>query len=593
LKTFIRNTLIIKLIILLFLISFEISLRFSGYGINTDIFSKITINGTKYYKDNTQFINKYYPQAFTITTSDEKNLFTVKKDPGTIRGFILGGSAAAGFPYNSNQSFGTIVQKALENSGTFSKVDVINVSFPLMSSYYITDAAHKLLRYKPDFLIIYTGENEYYDIVRGDIKNSHLYVKTKLFLKEIKLIQLFLNLVKKPDVSLENRYSFIDTQINDFDFTDKGENDLDVKSRFTKNINSVLQLYENKKIPVVLTEALSNIFDMPPFSSEYESEATDFITRYKRALDSRDSLALKSLFQQSQSLEMFRKNASVNFLNGVASNYLLKNSPEALNYFLIAVEQDKTPLRVKSSLFTTLSSLYITKKKEFKYINFLSLKQMILSLNDLSLLGNRLCADHTHLTQEGNRVAAYYIALNLSELLKLDVNKVLSLFSKKTEELNSLLQISDIDNFAAFLKTFDIFNSKPYQNLVIDYAIEPIIDLENSIVSNKRLYNTLKELSGKNLYLDAGYFYYENDDIQRALEIARSFVQNYPGYDGARYLLSQIYEQTGEKEKAKNEIIFAYSLSNRNSKVYELAQSILNDDELKKMIQINGKPASM
>ena len=176
------------------------------------------------------------------------------------------------------------------------------------------------------------------------------------------------------------------------------------------------------------------------------------------------------------------------------------------------------------------------------------------------MLGNRLCADHTHLTQEGNRVAAYYIALNLSELLKLDVNKVLSLFSKKTEELNSLLQISDIDNFAAFLKTFDIFNSKPYQNLVIDYAIEPIIDLENSIVSNKRLYNTLKELSGKNLYLDAGYFYYENDDIQRALEIARSFVQNYPGYDGARYLLSQIYEQTGEKEKAKNEIIFAYSL---------------------------------
>lgn len=585
-----RNTAIITASLLAVIILFELSLKFSGYGINTEPFTKVNINGSHFYRDNIHFVNKYYPGAFKHIVSEERNLFPADKEAGTVRGFIIGGSAAGGFPYNSNQSFGGIIKKALENSGYYGRADIINLSFNSMSSYYIADVSKKLLKYEPDFIIIYTGENEYYDIIRGGVSVSHTKIKLNLMLKEFKIYQLIQNKTVKTDPSYYNDFSFIDNQVTEDFFITDSKNDSSVKERFIKNINKTITFLNKKEIPVVLTETLSNIFDMPPFSGENDDKISDFISEYKALIEKSDLAGLEQKLNQSQILDLYRRNANVNYLNGLSANMIYKNSLEALNFFLTASEQDTTPLRVKGSLFGSLNKDHIANRRKFKNLRILSLRQMVLGLNELSFLGNILSADHTHLNNHGSRIAAYYILTALSELLDLEETKVLSYFNNTQEKINKDLFISDTDHFSAFLNTYDIYKSSIFSQMLIPYKIDPVIDLENLIISSKELYDIVKELSGKDIYIESGYYFYNKKDFDKSYEIAKSFVTNYPSSDDARYFMAQVFDKIGHYNSAKQEVTIGYALSDRNLKKYEIAKMILSQEELKKLIKNSGKP---
>ena len=109
----------------------EVLLRLVGFGIDTKPFHKVKINGTNYYRDNTSFINKYYPSSSMRIKTEEKNLFPVKKVPGSIRGFVVGGSTAQGYPYASNQSFSAFLQRSLRDANKHDIPLLLRIAFDL------------------------------------------------------------------------------------------------------------------------------------------------------------------------------------------------------------------------------------------------------------------------------------------------------------------------------------------------------------------------------------------------------------------------------------------------------------------------------
>jgi len=139
-------TLVFFALIIAFFLFFELLLRLLGYGFDTGIFVK-----PKYideiYIENLAFTNKYKPKQYWISNDLSqmliRNTFTSEKSKNTLRGFVLGGSSAEGFPYETNQSFSKMTELALKQSGKYDNIEILNLGISAMTSYFIKDTAKK------------------------------------------------------------------------------------------------------------------------------------------------------------------------------------------------------------------------------------------------------------------------------------------------------------------------------------------------------------------------------------------------------------------------------------------------------------------
>jgi len=81
-------------------------------------------------------------------------------DDGKPRTFVIGGSAAYGFPYAWDQAFSVLLEKQLRADGIDSHV--YNCGFPGKSSAFFVNLVPILVnQYKADTLIIFSGNNEW------------------------------------------------------------------------------------------------------------------------------------------------------------------------------------------------------------------------------------------------------------------------------------------------------------------------------------------------------------------------------------------------------------------------------------------------
>ena len=87
----------IFLVPLLFFVLLELGLRVSGVGTSFEYFHTIDIDGQPYYQDNPDFADQFYPPSLGI--GPPENTFAKERSADLIRVYVLGGSAAKGFPY--------------------------------------------------------------------------------------------------------------------------------------------------------------------------------------------------------------------------------------------------------------------------------------------------------------------------------------------------------------------------------------------------------------------------------------------------------------------------------------------------------------
>lgn len=81
-------------------------------------------------------------------------------DDGKPRAFVIGGSAAYGFPYAWNESFSVLLEKKLREEGH--ETHVYNCGYPGKPSAYFLPVVRLLVDdYKADTLIIFSGNNEW------------------------------------------------------------------------------------------------------------------------------------------------------------------------------------------------------------------------------------------------------------------------------------------------------------------------------------------------------------------------------------------------------------------------------------------------
>ena len=93
--------------------------------------------------------------------ADQTN-FVMPKPADTIRIFVIGESAAKGYPQPRNLAMSSFLQAMLADAWPEKNVEVINLGTTAVASFPLVYQVRDALKFSPDLLIFYTGNNEFF-----------------------------------------------------------------------------------------------------------------------------------------------------------------------------------------------------------------------------------------------------------------------------------------------------------------------------------------------------------------------------------------------------------------------------------------------
>ena len=147
----------IVVIPLLFFALLELGLTVFGVGTSFAYFHKIDIKGEPHYQENPDFADQFYPPSLNIGPLE--NTFADERSPELIRVYILGGSAAMGFPHK-NHGLDRLLATQLRAALPSRKIEVINTAMTSVNSHVVYAVAKSIPDNSADFAVILMGNNE-------------------------------------------------------------------------------------------------------------------------------------------------------------------------------------------------------------------------------------------------------------------------------------------------------------------------------------------------------------------------------------------------------------------------------------------------
>jgi tetratricopeptide (TPR) repeat protein len=142
---------------LLFFVLLELGLTTLGVGKSFEYFHKIDINGRPHYQENPDFADQFYPPSLNIGPLE--NTFAEERSPDLLRVYILGGSAAQGFPHK-NHGLDRLLAAQLRAALPSRKIEVINTAMTSVNSHVVYAVARSIPDNSADFAVILMGNNE-------------------------------------------------------------------------------------------------------------------------------------------------------------------------------------------------------------------------------------------------------------------------------------------------------------------------------------------------------------------------------------------------------------------------------------------------
>ncbi len=255
--------LVLVLLPVIIVLLLEFSLRIFNYGRTYDQWipadeGRLTLNP--------EIAFRYFYNTEKVPSANYNYFDEVKKE-NSYRVFVMGGSSAAGFPYSPNGAFSRYIRKRLELLYPERDIEVVNIAMSAINSYALRDMLPGVLEKQPDLIIIYAGHNEFYGALGvGSVEtlgDTRFLVNTVIWLNRFKTFELLRDVVKsvsglfsspvKSDGTLMARMS--QRQLIPFN----SEKYFAGINQFEGNLRDILEMAEDKKVPVILGRLVSNL----------------------------------------------------------------------------------------------------------------------------------------------------------------------------------------------------------------------------------------------------------------------------------------------------------------------------------------------
>ena len=278
-KNIVFTVISIVVVPLLFYVLLELGLTIAGAGASFDYFHKIDINGQPHYQENPDFADQFYPASLNIGPLE--NTFAEDRGPELLRVYVLGGSAAQGFPHK-NHGFSRLLAAQLRAALPSRKIEVINTAMTSVNSHVVYAVANSIPEDSADFAVILMGNNEVVGPYGPGTFNQNFLANISVIrgiqaLKRTRIWQALdsLLLQAKPDDAMEE-LEWEGMQM----FTNNGVPHDDprmesVYGHYEDNLTSIIETLRDKGTHVILSSVPVNLRHSAPFLSVHSPDLSD------------------------------------------------------------------------------------------------------------------------------------------------------------------------------------------------------------------------------------------------------------------------------------------------------------------------------
>jgi tetratricopeptide (TPR) repeat protein len=509
---------------IIFFVLLETGLRVFDYGY--DYTQWVSPTKGKYVL-NPDIAHKYFHNIDNVPYSNQ-DIFDEIKKSNTFRVFVLGESAGAGYPFIPLGAFSRYLQQRLSLEYPDSKIEVINCSMTAINTYTIRDLFPGILKQKPDLVLIYTGNNEYYGALgvgsMESLGTSREIVNLVIYLERFKTFQLIRNLLKSAGSLFggkkealtgtlmsrmaQNQYIGLDS-----DIYKKGI------EQFRGNMQDILEMARVENIPVILGTLACNLKDQYPFVSITGNgipPADKIYMQAKESLMKNNERQADSLFRYAKDLDALRFRAPSEI-----NNLIIKLGKE-FNFAVVNID----------SVFDAVSPDHIS--------------------------GDNIMTDHLHPTLRGYQIIGDIFYRGIEGMNLLPRTKPKNLSEREQDSITvANFPFTKLDSIISEFRIKILKNDWPYvkkEDKIPDNKLFNLRDYIDSIAYDL----TSDRINWETAHSKAASWYAEKNDLESFAGIMNVLITQYP-------IVIEYYDYTANVLLGKKDYDRAYYyLTKRN-----------------------------
>ena len=198
----------------------------------------------------------------------DQSVFLMPKPANTFRIFLVGESAAKGYPQPPNLSMGSFLQAMLQDLDPNKKIELLNMGTTGVSTFPLVYMTRELVCYSPDLIIVYAGNNEFYGAY--GVASTSRGLGTRAGLKAQRAIRS-LAVLQKLDEILHPPPT-TDTSLMEIMMGDPGINPDDSRRSLAarnlgENIREMIQTCRKAGVPIVVCTTAVNEAGLAPIGN--------------------------------------------------------------------------------------------------------------------------------------------------------------------------------------------------------------------------------------------------------------------------------------------------------------------------------------
>lgn len=400
------------------LLASEGVLRLCGFGGNDPVLRKVgsVPGGSLVLADQAGAISYFFANKARPGYNDQYQ-FVDPKPTNTFRVFIVGESAAKGYPQPRNLASSAFLQKMLTDAWPERKVEIINLGTTAVASFPVLGMMTEALEYQPDLIIIHTGHNEFFgaygvnSISRGGAGITRL--KLTRFVRSLALVQALSKWLSSNDplkgktlmeIMAAQSYTPPDDSIR-----------TTAAGNLYANISEMLRRAKERGVPAIVCTMPSNERDLFPVGEDrLDALPAAEQSRYKTLLEEGEVTSKTNLHaatnKLAEAVHICPDNARAHFL--MARAYLNANlTNDALREFNLARDRDTMPWRC-----TSLQRESIRKATAEHGATLCDLETTFRAHSPGGCIGWELMDDHVHPTLRGQSLMAEAIVSTMRSM---------------------------------------------------------------------------------------------------------------------------------------------------------------------------------
>jgi tetratricopeptide (TPR) repeat protein len=404
----------------------EAGLRIGGYGRNTSFYldgAKLERPGT--FIENREFGRWAFPRGLDQAPSPAPLLLKADKKPGTIRIFVLGESAAMGYPEPSF-NFGRVLEVMLRARYPDNKFEVVNAAMIAINSYIVLPIAQESATHKPDLFVVHLGNNEVVGPygaagVLGSSAPSRWAIRNSLAARQLKTGQLFASFISRLKggndgvKAWSGMKMFMDSQVR-FDDSRLPR----TYDHFRENLRDICRIGSNAGFPVVVCTIPVNLKDSAPFGSLHASNLSEEQTKQWDAVyaqgvqleSEKKYLEAMARYQEAERIDDQFADLAFRQARCLAA---LGNHVEARQKYLHARDLDTIRFRSDSVINRTIRE--VAAERADKGVHLADAESSFEEASPMRVPGEELFLEHVHMNFAGNYLVARTICQTIAPIL--------------------------------------------------------------------------------------------------------------------------------------------------------------------------------